>query len=83
MFRNPLDHQPIPNTLHKTQLQKPLLKKPLNYPHSYNQSTLLLKQPLTKNHHLEYLIHIHPHSRRNKNTTPHIKRKKYPTIPFL
>ncbi|MGE6629240.1 stage II sporulation protein P [Bacillus sp. NPDC077027] len=83
MFGKALDQQGVGNTVDKTEIEKRLLNKGLKYPHSYNESRLVVKEAMAKNDDLAYFIDIHRDSRRKKDTTVDIKGKKYARIAFV
>jgi stage II sporulation protein P len=83
MFGKALEAQGVGATVDKTDIQAKLNKKGLNYARSYDESRPVVKEALTKNKNLQYIIDIHRDSKRKKNTTTTIKGKSYARLAFV
>ncbi|MGE0910594.1 stage II sporulation protein P [Bacillus atrophaeus] len=83
MFGKALEAQGVGATVDKTDIQAKLNKKGLNYARSYDESRPVVKEALTKNKNLQYIIDIHRDSKRKKNTTKTIKGKSYARLAFV
>ncbi|MDS9997387.1 stage II sporulation protein P [Bacillus atrophaeus] len=83
MFGKALEAQGVGATVDKTDIQAKLNKKGLNYARSYDESRPVVKEALTKNKNLQYIIDIHRDSKRKKNTTTTIKGKNYARLAFV
>ncbi|PRS10298.1 stage II sporulation protein P [Bacillus atrophaeus] len=83
MFGKALEAQGVGATVDKTDIQAKLNKKGLNYARSYDESRPVVKEALTKNSNLQYIIDIHRDSKRKKNTTTTIKGKSYARLAFV
>ncbi|MCY7976705.1 spore autolysin SpoIIP [Bacillus inaquosorum] len=83
MFGKALESQGIGATVNKTDIQAKLNKKGLNYARSYDESRPVVKDALTSNKNLQYIIDIHRDSRRKKDTTATISGKSYARVAFV
>ncbi|MCY8521961.1 stage II sporulation protein P [Bacillus atrophaeus] len=83
MFGKALEAQGVGATVDKTDIQAKVNKKGLNYARSYDESRPVVKEALTKNKNLQYIIDIHRDSKRKKNTTTTIKGKSYARLAFV